>query len=207
MIGAVHLRVAVCTALSEQESRRRATCKAISIVRDTRVSGLRVAALTKQRRTFRQHARVIRAVWCMAERAVLADRCMLPQVGSAFLGMALLARVVDAESRELRRGVVTVHVVAAQAFHLSFQDRVRKGLARFTALHLMAGEADVGLRRRLPHGIDRRMMKVVTVGTSHLVTGVCAGVPTETDVVLVAGQTHAVLFFDRRVGFQTEAND
>ena len=53
------LGVTVHTTLSEQKLRRHAGCEAISSVRNARVAGLRMAALAKQRRTFREHARMI----------------------------------------------------------------------------------------------------------------------------------------------------
>lgn len=143
----------------------------------------------------------------MAQRTVLADRCVLPEIWTAFLRMALLAGFVDVQPCELRCGVITVHVMAAQTAHFPLQDRVRKGLACFAALHLMAGEADIGLCRRVPDKIRGRMMDVVTVRASHLIAGVCAGLPAETDVILVAGQAHTVLCFDRRARIRAEDYD
>jgi hypothetical protein len=141
----------------------------------------------------------------MAESAILADRSVLPQIRSAFFGVALVTGVIDVQSCQLRRNGVAVHVVAAHAVHLSFEYRVRESLLRLSALHPMAAETDVGLRRRLPDGIRRRV-EVVTVDTSYLVAGVSARVPAETDIALVAGQAHAVLFVDRRSGIRTEPN-
>jgi hypothetical protein len=67
----------------------------------------------------------------------------------------------------------------------------------------MAGEADIGLRRGLLDGI-RCLMAVMAVGAADFVTGVCPRVPAEADIILVAVQAHAVLFFDWRCRIRTE---
>lgn len=130
---------------------------------------------------------------------------MLPKIWAAFLGMALLTGIVDVQSRELRRDVIAVHVVTAHAVHLSLENRVRKCLARLAALHLMAVEANLGLRRRLRDRVNC-FVAAVTIGTGHLVAGVRAGVPAETDVALVAIQACGILFFNRGAGTRAENN-
>lgn len=206
MIGSVHLRMTVHASLSEQElGRHAAGCQTVSILRDTWMARLRVAALAEQRCTFRQHARVIGAMRRVAQSTVLADRRMLPEIGSALLSMTLLTGIVDSKARELRRDGITVHVMAAHAVHFAFQKRVRKCLACLAALQLMASEANVRLCRCLSDRIRRRMA-AVTVGTNDLVARVGTGVPAETDIALVAGQACAVLLFERRSGIRAKDN-
>ena len=139
----------------------------------------------------------------MTQPAVLADRCVLPKIWTAFLGMALLTSVVDICPRELCRDGITVHVMTAHAVHLALENRVRKCFACLAALHLMAVEANLGLRRRLPDRVNC-FVAAVTVGTGHLVAGVRAGVPAKTDVALVTVQACGILFFNRRAGIRAE---
>ena len=152
---------------------------------------LGMAALAKQGRTFCQHARMIRAVWFVAQAAVFADRFVLPEKRATRFCVALLAGVIDVQARELRSRSVAVHVMAAGAVHLSFEEWMRKCLARFTALRLVALVADFRLGRdmldRVPGG-----MTDMTVGAANLVTRVRPVVPANTHAVLVAFQAHAV---------------
>jgi len=120
---------------------------------------------------------------------------MLPEIRAAFLGMTLMTGVIDTQARQLCCDSIAVHVMAAHAVHLPFQNRVRESFLRFVALHLMASEADLGLRRRLPNSIARRV-QVVTIGASYIVAGMGARVPAETDVALVTIQANGIVSFD-----------
>lgn len=53
------LGVTVHTALPQQELRRHVGSEAIGSIRNTRMTGLRMAALAQQRSTFREHAGMI----------------------------------------------------------------------------------------------------------------------------------------------------
>lgn len=195
----MHLRVAVHASLSKQELRWCTGCQAVGILRDTWVARLRVAALAEQRCALREHARVIRAMRRVAQSTVFTDRCMLPEIRTALLSMTLLTGIVDSQARELCRDGITVHVMAAHAVHFSLQDWMCKSLACFAALYLMAGEADIRLRRCLPDGVYRRVTSVA-VGTGHFVARVSIGMPAETDVALMAGQACAILCFESGAG-------
>jgi len=105
-----------------------------------------MTTLAQQRRALCQHARVIRAVRRVTQAAVFADRRMLPQVRAAFFRVALFAGRVHGLSRQLRCRLIAVRTVTTTAIHLALEKRVGEGFARFTALLLMAVEADLGLR-------------------------------------------------------------
>src|ERR1700686_4002653 len=70
-----------------------------------------------------QHELVDRAVRVMTVQAVLANRCMFEQEGSALLGMALVASVIDrcGPQQSLVRGAVRLMAVGAD--HLAFTQR------------------------------------------------------------------------------------
>ncbi len=95
-------------------------------MRDAWVSRLRVAALAKQGGTTSQHARVIRAMWCMAKGTVLGSRRVLPNIGSAFFGVTLKTGIVDRLTDQLSIGGSSMRAVTSAAVHLSFEERVRK---------------------------------------------------------------------------------
>ncbi len=170
------------------------------------VSRLRVAALTKQGGTTRQHARVIRTMWCMAKGAVLGSRGVLPNIGSAFLGVTLKTRIVDRLTDQLSIGGSSMRAVTAAAIHLSFKKRVRKCFQCFAALQLMAVEADIRLCRGMHHGISPRMDDV-TVGAGDLIVIVGSAVPAETDVGIVAIEAVIVLYADLGILVRTEFDD
>ena len=203
MVRTVHLRVAVHTALSQQVTRRHVGREALGAIRDTRMTDLRVTALAQERRTLRQHARMVRAMWGVTESAVLADRCVLPQVRTAHFSVALLAGVVDGLPHKICRGVVAVRAVATAAIHLALEERMRECLHRLAALQLVAVVADFGLCRRLQNGIDPRVT-IVAINTSDLVDGVRTGMPAKADVAVVAVEALAIVFFNRRRAGRTE---
>ena len=196
MIGPVHLGVAVHTALSEQEARRRTCRETISILWNTGMPGLRVAALAKQRGAFGQHARVTRSMRFVAQPAILADGCVLPEEWTTFVGVTLLAGIVDVFAGQLSRDRVAVHAVASDTVHLALHDRMGERFARLGALYLVAVEADVGLSRCLQNRIPGNVA-LMTIGTGDLVARMRPTVPAKADVALVAIQAHAVLFVDR----------
>ena len=91
----------------------------------------------------------------MAEGAVFGHRRMLPDIGAAFLGVALVTRIVQSLADQLSIDRSAMWAMTATAIHLSFEERVRKGFQRFTALQLVTIEADFRLGRRLQHAIPR----------------------------------------------------
>ena len=189
------LGVTVHTTLSEQKLRRHAGCEAIRCVRDARVAGLRMAALAKQRRTFREHAGVIRAMRCMTKPAVFTDRSVFPQIRAALFGMAVNAGIVYRRTRHGVATVVFMYTVTPGAGHLVFEYRVRERLHRVVTLQLVAVAANLRLGRDLEDRIGCRMA-VVTIRTRDLITRMRAVMPAKANVVVMALKTQSVLGLD-----------
>lgn len=131
----------------------------------------------------------------MTEPAVLANRCVFPQVRTALLSVTLLTGRVDIQACKLGCNRVAVHVVTSHTIHLAFEERVRKRFLCLTALKLMAVEADFWLGRCVPDRICRRM-HVMAIDAADLVARVSTVVPAEADIVLVTVQAHAVVLLD-----------
>ena len=146
MIRSVDLVVAVQAGLAQQVDRRRVSWQAAFILRQARVTGLRMAALAKRRRTHAQHARVIRAMWIVAVTTVLDGRCMLPKVGSAILCVAFVTGTVLGLVRDRRAAEVAVCAVAIAAGHLSLAYGMGKRFHGLRPLLLVTVKADLGLR-------------------------------------------------------------
>src|SRR3954470_19734816 len=132
----------------------------------------------------------------MAGRAVLPDRCVLPQRRSAHLGVAAVAGLVDggADFQRLHVGDRAVRVVARTARHLPFADRhVRNGAFGLGDLQTMTGCAELGLgrldelmcgRRRVVDAVARDARQVSALVRASFPPGVhAAGVTAETGLV------------------------
>ena len=74
----MHLRVAVQTGSSEQESVGEIIFDLFAAVGHARMTGRRMALLTEQRRPFHQQGRMVAAVWLVANRTVFRGWRMLP---------------------------------------------------------------------------------------------------------------------------------
>ena len=121
---------------------------------------------------------------------------MLPQVRASFLGMTLLAGVVNRLPGEICRRIVAVRAVTTAAVHLPLEERMRERLHRFAALQLVTVEADVGLSRGLQNRVCAHMT-IVAIDTGDLVDRVRAGVPAEADIAVVTAEALAILIFSR----------
>jgi hypothetical protein len=106
--------------------------------------------------------------------------------------MTLVTGIVQRLSNQLRLAGRTVRAVTASTSHLAFHKRVRKRFQCFVALQLMAIETNLGLCRRLHHGIAGCMADVA-IGTGHFVNVMCTAVPAESGIRIVASKAHAVL--------------
>src|SRR5206468_8230444 len=78
--------------------------------RDRGMVGRRMALLAQQRRRLRQQGAAHRTVRRVAERAVLGDGRMLPEDGSALVGVAAEARLVQRRLVQHRRRVRAVRL-------------------------------------------------------------------------------------------------
>ena len=91
---------------------------------DTRMAGLRVTTLTEQGRTAGQHTRVVGAVRCVTQRAILAHWRMLPKEWAALFCVALVTGVVDGLTDKLLGSRFPVGAMATTASHFALEKRV-----------------------------------------------------------------------------------
>ena len=129
------------------------------------MTGVQMAPLAEVRLLGHQHLVVVRSVRVVAVEAALAHRRVLPQERAAFLGVALQALLVDVLGVDHLRVDGVVGIVAARAAHLPFPHRVVGRPQALAADVLVAGEAGVGLLRRLQLGA--RGMEVVHAVARH----------------------------------------
>ena len=83
-----------------------------------------MAILTEVGNLFGQQGRMAAAMRSMADGTVLLNRGMFPDEGSAFIGMALVAELIDVLGPDhvVRKG--TVGIVAIGAHYLAFDNRM-----------------------------------------------------------------------------------
>ena len=200
----MHLVVAIQAGLTQQVLGRHAARQAAFVLRQARVTVLRVAALTQRRCSHAQHSRVIRSVWIVAVAAILGHRRVFPKVGATGFGVAVIAGVVGRRPREQSIGRVAVRIVAAAAVHLSLPHRVCIRLHGLRALLLVAVETDLGLRCRTQYRVAFDVT-IVAVGAGDSVVVVSAAVPGETGIGQMAVDAVGVLLGNRRarVGAET----
>src|SRR5882672_10315169 len=107
--------------------------------------------LAEPRRAHLQQRRVVRAVRCMADRAIFVDGAVLPEERAApfrVTGVAsLIHAVVDHELRAER----SVRVVAVRARHFSVVYRVCRDATKLCALRRMTGETHFRLSALRQH--------------------------------------------------------
>lgn len=184
-------------ALAEQELRWHPCRQAAFVLRQARMAVLRVAALAKKWCTHCQHARLIRAVRVVAATAVLRNRCMLPEVGAAFLGMTIETGVIERLSDQKQIDGLTVGVVTISTIHFSLAHRMCVGLHGLGALLLMTVEADVRLGFSNQHCISFGVA-VMTARAGHRVTVMIADMPGGADVIVVTVNAVRILLGNRR---------
>ena len=145
MIRTMHLVVAIHAGLAQQEPRRSAGRQAARVLRQARVTVLRVTILTKCRGAHCQHSRMTGTVWVVAIATVFRCRGVLPQKRTAHLGMALEAGGCCCRPGEQPVGRVAMCIMAPAAVHLAVAQRVRIRFHGLRALLLMTVEADLRL--------------------------------------------------------------
>ena len=120
MIAAMHPGMTVHARLPEHGASD--ACSRTEIIEfvTVRVPGmwLMMALLAELRRTPHQRPRVNRPVRIMTGAAILEDRLVLPQEGSALLGMAGIAIVIDCYLAQLRLARRFMRLVTVTALHL-----------------------------------------------------------------------------------------
>ena len=129
--------------------------------------------------------------------AILGDRCVLPEIGPAHFGMALVTGLIDRLPDHQLIGRVAVRAVTAAAIHLALRNGVRIRFMCLGARLLVAIETHFGLRNRRQDRIARSMTHM-TVGTGDSVFIVTTAMPCKTRIVLMAVDALLILHFYRR---------
>jgi len=160
------------------------------------VTGLRVALLTEEWLPLGKESRIAASVRLVADRAILRNRRVFPEIGTALLGVAGEAGVVEGAADECVIGDGAVRVVAVAAGHAILAHRVRIRQEALCPLPRMAAHAGFRLCRLGQHGVVRRV-NLVTTHTRHAFALVRAAWPPVMYVVAVTAETCAVLLLDR----------
>src|SRR6266850_2099324 len=111
-----------------------------------RVAARDMAGIANARHACLQQLRVACAVGFMAVRTVLHHRRVLPEEGTAPFGVAAQAVFVSRALKQLLGIGRTVRIVAAGASYLSFAIRHVRRTLQLCTTHLMALQAQLGLR-------------------------------------------------------------
>lgn len=108
----------------------------------------------------------------MAVGTALANRRMFPDEGTAFLGVTVVANLVEGIGLEQRIGARAMWIMAIDAAHLAFSEWHVSALLEVSALlgmAVVAGLGDgVGAQRAGQRGLGHRIM-AVTAGDLILV--------------------------------------
>lgn len=125
----------------------------------------------------------------VTESAIFTNWRMFPQVRPTFIGVALVAGIVDSRLRKVTGNMLGVHAMASSTGHLVFSKRVCKRLFRLIVFCDMAGGADIGLQRHVRYRIDTGVAPVA-IAASDFAEFVRTRMPGETHVACVASQTN-----------------
>ena len=179
-----------------------------------------VAGIANPRHAHSQQLRIVAAMRLVAVGAVLHDRRMLPEEGTAPLGVAAETVLGGRGLQQLLWIGTSVRVMATGAGHLAFAiGHVRRAL-QLGAAHLMALQAEfrLGFLRPLVFGEGcrvtslRRQRRVnllfhlMTLHAGNSARFVGAAFPEQAISIAVAGQAGGILFFDGVGGILAEAD-
>jgi hypothetical protein len=165
-----------------------------------------MALLAKQRRPFGQQRRVDGAVRRMAQAAVLGHGRMLPQKGTALVGVTGVTGFIQRRASQQHGRTRPVGLVTVAAIELAEPHRMIRGLEKFGAFLQVALETYVRLCHPVEHGIVRRV-DGMAIGARNLARLVGTALPTDMVSILVALETHAILRFRGRSRFLAEIQD
>lgn len=144
------LAVAVQAAATHDERIRIVTGQAVWRIGDRRVAALGMTILAEHRESPNQQCRVNRAMWVMAQQAVLAGGRMFEKIGSAQIAMTAPAQFVYGVL--VKQGIVhrVMRIVAVGAGHDTKTNRVCVRLEAVRPFLAVTGITDIGL-----FGLDR----------------------------------------------------
>ena len=132
----------------------------------------------------------------MTQAAILGHRRMLPGEWPALFRVAGITGLVKGRFHHQTSCNRAVSIMAFRAGHLTKAHRMHGRHIELFALLLVAFETDIRLGHIRENGIPSDM-KLVTTGTGDIRTLVGAAFPADMLFVLMTGQAHAVLLFDR----------
>ncbi len=95
MVGAMDLLVAIRAGADEDSVAYAYTGDSVLVVQGSRMARVAVAALAEEGLLGLEHPEVVGPVGFVAGQAVFPGREMFPEHGSALLGVALIALVID----------------------------------------------------------------------------------------------------------------
>src|ERR1017187_9598023 len=114
-----------------------------------------MTALAEHRVSHLQERRQIRAMRGVAIGAIIDNRSVLPEEGSALFRMTRVAGLVDRDLLEQRGAVRTVRIMTVGTRHLAGRDRVGREAFNLCPLSFMASKTDFGLRRLVEYPLVR----------------------------------------------------
>jgi len=201
----VYLAVTIQAAFTQQVLRWHVRRQATFVLRNARVTCLRMTALAKQRRSLSEHAGMIRTVRVVAQGAVFRHRRMFPKVRAAHLCMTFMTSLINRLPGKELFCRIAMRTMAATAIHLSLPNRMRIRFQCFCAHLLMAIKTDVrlccGRHQRIPF-----RMRGMTIRTRNGVFIVTAALPCETGIVLMAINTKTVLLRYRCLAIRAKSD-
>lgn len=179
-----------------------------------------VTLLTEPGRTDFEQLGIAGAMRVMAVIAVLHDRRMLPEEGTAPLRVALVTRLIDGGGDEKFWIRASVRVVAVGAGNLALPHRHVRRTLELRPAHRMAFEANLHLRvlgeqpvvgQRLLKTCRQRclglLVDLVAGGATHTPGLVFASSPEQPLAFFVALQTAETLLFHRQRNVLAETDD
>lgn len=169
----------------------------IAAVQAARVERILMAVLAEKGRALQQQAVDDRTVGIMAIVAAVRHRFMLPQEGTALLGMAIGAGITHRFEGQQGVSSRTMGIMAIRAGQQAFIHRVMRAHAELRPLLLVTSGAHSGLCGRGQYRVTRSM-QVVTVGTGQSGELVLAAHPVGSRILFMAAEAHVVLYLDRR---------
>lgn len=177
--------------------------------------------LAKFRRAGFQQLRIGRAVGFMAIAAILDNRRVLPKKGTAPLGVATVAILIQRRLDQLFRIGRAMRVVATGAGNLAFAEGHMRRALQLCAAHLMALQAEFRLLQlQFFHSAQRSVIAAFArepdFSSSHDLMAVYAddsaglvgaSLPEHPVALVVALQALIFLLLFRQVGVWAEADD
>jgi hypothetical protein len=121
---------------------------------------------------------------------------MLPEIRTAFLGVAIKAGLIESHLGKLPFARRAVSAMTTAAIHLALPDRVGIRLERLRSLLLVAFEAHFGLCRCHQDRIGRSMTRMA-VGAGDVIHIMIIAVPAKARIGCMTIQAKAILNIDR----------